>query len=182
MQISGFRSVQAGGLLLQPGGQLDQALLAEGEGGLRQDLAQGAAEGALPQLCIQRGAGGGLPVLVGEGWIKKRASPLLPYQVFPFSQNSMVGISMGLNIGVTPVVMFPPKGGSVPDVRPGLIGDGGRVGLAEADDGPAHQIVRGVVCTGGLPVIVLLQLPLCELSPVVPVGHLAAGAEVDRTP
>lgn len=37
------------------------------------------------------------------GWMKKRASPLLPYQVFPFSQNSMVGISMGLNIGITPV-------------------------------------------------------------------------------
>ena len=55
------------------------------------------------------------------GWIEKAGLPLLPYQVFPFSQNSMVGISMGLNIGITPCFDGSAAGGgSVPDVRPGL--------------------------------------------------------------
>ncbi len=87
---------------------------------------------------------------------------------------------MGLNIGITPIVMFPPKDGSVPDVRSGLIGDGGWVGQAETDDSAAYQIIRCIICAGGLPMIVLLQFLLGELPAVVPMGDLTAGAQMDK--
>ena len=85
--------VQLRRLLLQPGGKLNQPLLAAGEGGGGEDLAQLLGEGTVPQFHIQGGEVGGLALLLMlYGPDEKPGVALAAVKVLPFSQNSRVGM------------------------------------------------------------------------------------------